>query len=111
MIKFLVQGSASEPYQTVFDKKDDKITATCSCPAGVEGPVGQVCKHRVRILHGDTDGIVSTNIAEVKIVQGWIAGTDIEIAVHKLAEGEAELERAKKKVAAAKKALARVMSK
>ncbi len=111
MIKFLVQGSASEPYQTVFDKKDDKITATCSCPAGVKGPMGMFCKHRFRILQGDTDGIVSTNGEEVKIVQGWLAGTDIEIAVHKLAEGEAELERAKKKVAAAKKALARVMSK
>ena len=111
MIKFLVKGSAAEPYQTAFDKQGDKIIATCSCPAGVEGPLGQVCKHRVRILHGDGDGIVSTNIEEVRIVQGWIAGTDVEIAVHKLAEGEAELERARKKVAAAKKALAKVMSK
>jgi peroxiredoxin len=108
MINFLVQGSASEPYQTVFDKKDDKLTAKCSCPAGA---MGQYCKHRFRILGGNTDGIVSTNIQDVKIVQGWLAGSDIEMAIHNLAEGEAELERAKKKVAAAKKALARVMSK
>jgi hypothetical protein len=47
MIEFLVQGSASEPYETVFDKKDDNVTGTRSCPAGV---IGQCCKHRVRIL-------------------------------------------------------------
>lgn len=111
MIRFLVQGSASEPYQAVFDNKEDKITATCSYPAGTEGPTGQVCKHRLRILQGGTDRIVSANIEEVKIVQGWIAGTDIEIAVQKLTQGEDELEQARKKVAAAKKALAKVMSK
>jgi hypothetical protein len=111
MIKFLVQGSEEEPYEIIFDKEGDRVTATCSCPAGVKGPAGQCCKHRFRILRGDTDGIVSANIEDVKIVQGWIAGSDIEIEVHKLAEGEGELERAKKKVAAAKKALAKVMSK
>jgi hypothetical protein len=111
MIKFLVQGSASEPYETVFDKNDDNVNATCSCPAGVTGPKGQCSKHRLRILRGDTDGIVSANIEDVKIVQGWIAGSYIETAIHKIAEGEVELERARKKVAAAKKALASVMSK
>ena len=111
MIKFLVQGSEEEPYEVIFDKEGGRVTATCSCPAGVKGPTGQCCKHRIGILRGDTDGIVSTNKEDVKIVQGWIAGSGIEIEVHKLAEGEAELERDKKKVAAAKRALARVMSK
>jgi len=73
--------------------------------------MGQCCKHRTRILCGDTDGIVSANTEDVKIVQGWIAGSDIEVAVRKLAKGQSALERAKKKVAAAKKALAKVMSK
>jgi hypothetical protein len=54
---------------------------------------------------------VSTNVEDVKIVQGWIAGSDIETAVRNLAEGEAELEQAKRKVAAARIALASVMSK
>jgi len=111
MIKFLVQGSEEEPYQTVFDKEGDRVTATCSCPAGVKGPAGQCCKHRIGILRGDTDAIVSANIEDVKIVQAWIAGSDIEIEFRKLAESEADLERAKKKVAAAKKALAKVISK
>jgi hypothetical protein len=54
---------------------------------------------------------VSANIEDAKIVQGWIAGSDVESAIHNLAEGEAELERAKRKVAAAEKAVARMMSK
>jgi hypothetical protein len=111
MIKFLVQGSAPEPYETTFEKEGDSVTATCSCPAGVKGLRGECCKHRIGILRGDTDGIVSANIGDVKIVQGWIAGSDIEITLQELSEGEAELERAKRKVAAAKKALAKVMSK
>jgi hypothetical protein len=111
MIKFLVQGSEEVPYETTFDKEGDTVTATCSCPAGVKGPTGQCCKHRIGILRGDTDGIVSANTGDVKIVQGWIAGSDIEIALQKLSEGEADLERARKKVASAKKALAKVMSK
>lgn len=110
-IKFLVQGSEAEPYETVFSKQGDRVTATCSCPAGVKGLRGMCCKHRTRILRGGTDGIVSANIGDVKIVQGWIAGSDIEIACQRLSEGEADLERARKKVAAAKKVLAKVMSK
>jgi hypothetical protein len=111
MIKFLVQGSEKEFYEVLFDKEGERVTATCSCPAGIKGPRGQCCRHRTNILRGNTDGIVSANIQDIKIVQGWIAGSDIEVEVLKLAEGEAELEQAKKKVAAAKKALAKVMSK
>jgi hypothetical protein len=54
---------------------------------------------------------VSANIEDVKIVQAWIVGSDIEIAVQKLGQGEADLERAMKKIAAAKRALASVMTK
>jgi uncharacterized Zn finger protein len=111
MIKFLVQGSEEEPYEVLFDKEGGRVTATCSCPAGVKGPRGQCCRHRIGILRGNTEGIVSANIEDVRIVQDWIAGSDIEIEVRKLAEGESELEQAKKKVAAAKRALAEVMSK
>jgi uncharacterized Zn finger protein len=111
MIKFLVQGSEEEPYEVVFDKEGDRVTATCSCPAGVKGPAGQCCKHRINILRGNADGIVSANVQDVKTVQGWIVDSDIEAEVRKLTEGEAELEQAKKKVAAAKRALAKVMSK
>jgi uncharacterized Zn finger protein len=107
MIKFLVQGSAPDPYEVVFDKKGGNLTATCSCPAGL---MGQYCKHRFRILAGNSEGIVSENIEDATTVQGWLAGSDVEMAIHNLGLAEAELDQAKKKVGAAKKALARAMS-
>ena len=69
------------------------------------------CRHRTRILRGITDGIVSGNLEDVKIVQGWIAGSDLEATVRNLAKGEAALERARKKIAGAKRELAAVMIK
>ena len=110
-IVFRVQGHAEQPYETVFEKDGDKVTARCTCPAGVKGRPGLCCKHRTRILRGNTDGIVSANIEEAKIVQGWVAGSDFEIAVQKLAQGETALVEARKKIAAAKRALAPIMNK
>jgi hypothetical protein len=54
---------------------------------------------------------VSANIDDVKIEQAWIAGSDIEVAVQELGQGETDPERARKKIAAAKRALASVMTK
>jgi hypothetical protein len=110
MVRFLVQGSAPAPYEVVVERNGECVTATCTCPAGIEGPAGQCCKHRLAILRGDTGGVVSGNAGDVRIVQGWIAGTDIEAALARLAEGEAEIDQARRKVAAAKRALGRVMS-
>ena len=36
-IKFLVQGSANEPYETSFFKDGEKLSAFCTCPAGTFG--------------------------------------------------------------------------
>ena len=49
--------------------------------------------------------------SEVVMSQTWIAGSDIEMAVLSLAKGEAALERARKKIAVAKRQLATVMTK
>jgi hypothetical protein len=54
---------------------------------------------------------VGGNLDDLKIVQAWIAGSDIEVAVLILAKGEAALERARKSIAAAKRELAAVMTK
>ena len=32
MIKFFVQGSEEVPYEIIFDKEGDRVTATCPCP-------------------------------------------------------------------------------
>ena len=106
-ISFEVQGSAAEPYGVVFVKRSDtNLSAYCSCPAGKNG---QYCKHRFNILDGATKGIVSDNLDDVKVVQSWLPGTDIEAALIKMRELEAEAVKIKKTLSAAKKEVAKAM--
>jgi len=106
-ISFEVQGSASVPYGVVFVKRTKtNLSAYCSCPAGENG---QYCKHRFYILDGITKGIVSDNLDDVKIVQTWLVGTDIEEALIKMRKLEVEAVRIKKELSAAKKDVAKAM--
>ena len=100
--EFPVQGSAAEPYVISFRRRDDNnISAYCTCPAGESG---MSCKHRVRILRGLIQGIVSPNTADVITVAGWLAGSDVEAALQTIDDLEKEVERIKA-LSAAKKAL------
>ncbi len=105
-IKFLVQGSAPEPYLVVFRKNGNNLTGLCNCPAGENG---MYCKHRFRILAGSNEGIVSDNINDVDIVKNWVKGSDVEKALDELHQAETDLEKMKKKVSALKKKLARTL--
>jgi len=106
-ISFQVQGSAADPYGVMFVKRSDtNLSAYCSCPAGENG---QYCKHRFNILAGITKGIVSDNLADVKIVQSWLPGTDVDKAIQKMQELEAEVDRIKKELSDAKKVVAKAM--
>jgi uncharacterized Zn finger protein len=107
-LTFSIQGSAPEPYVVRFIRRNDRnLTASCSCPAGA---MGQYCKHRFGILGGDASGIVSNNAHEVPTIVSWLSGSEIEKSLRALTVSEAELEAAKKRVAAAKKAVARAMA-
>jgi len=101
-IHFLVQGSAPSPYSVTFTKTKNSLNAICSCPAG---KVGQYCKHRLRILNGETEGIVSGNEVEVSIVTSWLVGTDVENALKIFHEMEEQLELAKRNFTISKKRL------
>ncbi|MEI6972391.1 MAG: SWIM zinc finger family protein [bacterium] len=105
-IQFKVQGSASEPYATVFKRDGENLTAHCTCPAG---EVGQYCKHRLRILSGETEGIVSGNERDVITVQSWLKGTDVETALNDVAQAERRFDEAKRELDKSKKKLARAL--
>ncbi len=106
-VEFLVQGSAVEPYKVTFQKTEQHLSASCTCSAGI---YGQYCKHRFSILRGETKGIVSNNLNEVKIVVDLIADTDIEDALIEIEQAEIEAERAKKIIAKAKKKITTFMN-
>jgi hypothetical protein len=103
-IVFHVQGSQPEPYEVVFERlSSQNLRAMCNCQAG---DFGIICKHRINILEGNKQGIVSSNKSDVQIVQSWLPGTDVSRALLELRFLEAEAERLKKEIAAAKKRLA-----
>ncbi|NTV13660.1 MAG: hypothetical protein HGA96_07000 [Desulfobulbaceae bacterium] len=106
-ISFKVQGSATEPYDLSFIRRSSSnLSAYCSCPAGENG---QICKHRRNIFSGITEGIVSNNLEDVKTVQSWLCGTDVEVALAKVRKLEDEELAIKNALRAAKKELARTM--
>jgi len=89
-ISFKVQGSADEPYLVIFVKRTDtNLSAYRTCPAGENS---QYCKHRFNIFDGVTKGIVSSNLDDVKVVQSWLPGTDVETAIIKMKTLEAKAE-------------------
>jgi hypothetical protein len=106
-IIFTVQGSAAEPYTVLFLKNGPNLTARCTCPAGA---VGQYCKHRIRILEGSDEGIVSGNENAVNKVVSWLPGTAVEKALGDVRASEIRLELAKSELTGLKKKLARVLS-
>jgi hypothetical protein len=103
---FKVKGSAPEPYAISFKRSGTKLTAHCSCPAG---EVGQYCKHRINILNGVIDGIVSGNESEVQTVMQWLKGTDVEQIIKQVHEAEDKFEEAKKQLNGFKKKLSRTL--
>ena len=103
-ICFLVQGSAEEPYRVTFRRDGNNLSAYCTCPAAENS---LYCKHRVNIFCGITNGIVSANEAKVKVVNLWLQGTDVEIALNAVIDAEKKYKRAKLELSAAKKRLAR----
>lgn len=104
-IMFKVQGSAELPYEVTF-KNDEELTAKCSCPAGEKK---QLCKHRLQILYGVLDGIVSGNEADVATVASWLPGSKVERALLEVEQAEQKVEEAKKAVSVAKKQLNRIL--
>ena len=104
--KFLVQGSASEPYEVVFRRDGSNLSAYCTCPAGTNG---NPCKHRFAILNGLEKDIVSGNESQVAEVAGWLPGTDVEAAMAQVEALEDQASQIKQALSKAKKDLAKAM--
>jgi hypothetical protein len=108
---FLVQGSKQAPYEVVFTRDDGKVSATCTCMAGMEAV--SICKHRMAILAGDTAAVVSENHDQALSISGWVIGSQlpeqlgaIKAAQTLVDEANAALAEAKDGLANAKRMLA-----
>ena len=105
-LRFLVQGSETEPYRVMFRREGGNFTATCTCRGG---EMGQICKHRLNLLKGEAGALVGGNSEQLAQLLEMFVGTDVERAYEKLVEAEAAVEMAKSEFSRRKKALARAM--
>ena len=111
-ITFLVQGLEKEPYRIVFTKTFDeyqRLQLICECEC-ISAAHGDLCAHRLRILEGNTDHIVSDNLDQVGVVQKWLIGTHLEKAAANLVEAEKFLNLAEHQLDNARTELGEVMA-
>lgn len=106
-LTFQVKGSSAEPYDVTFIKDGDSLTALCTCPAG---QFGNFCKHRIAILDGNSQAIVSENSVHVATVVDWLQGTDVAAALLEFRTIEKSKDEPKSSLVAAKRKLARAMN-
>ncbi|MBV1863985.1 MAG: hypothetical protein KUG74_06055 [Rhodobacteraceae bacterium] len=104
--RFVVQGSAVEPYVVIISREGNNLTASCDCPAGNKK---QYCKHRFELFKGSSKGLVGGDLDKVSEIPELLNGTDVEAEIMALNILEGELAEVKKKVSAAKKAVAKAM--
>ena len=103
---FYVQGSEDDPYKVAIEKLGSDLNAYCTCAAGANG---QSCKHRLRILSGNSDNIVGGDIDSLSLVVDWVAGTDVEFFLRQLIEAEDAFETAKARLSMARRDFAASM--
>ena len=60
-------------------------------------------------MAGDSKAVTSSNKEQVMVVKSWLPGSDLEEALMELAESEHEHDKARKRLTAAKKSIARAM--
>lgn len=104
--EFQVQGSDPAPYKVIFKANDGQIKASCTCRAGV---MGQLCKHRLSILNGDSSAVVSPNASEVADVVSWLEGSNLAEAISVAVQLEAEKKLLEERLKSAKKAIAKAL--
>ena len=101
-LRFLVEGNANK-HEVIVRKKDKNMTVLCSCAKGVSG---LLCKHKLSILTGKSEGIISDNAGEVRRVLHWFEGSDVGDALFRLKDATLQLEADKNRLKADKEKLA-----
>lgn len=101
-LEFNVQGSANKPYRVLLEREKGNLNAFCSCPAGSNG---QTCKHILRILSGNPEGLDGADCGHLRTAVDWVLDSDVGVALRTLTEAEDRYQSAKRHLADAKKRL------
>lgn len=106
-VVFLVQGSKAEPYRVTFEKTEGGMRAFCDCAAGTNG---KSCKHRTRILQGDSTDIVSPNSAAVEEVVSWGGGETVKELQKEIATREKKIALLEKEISVLRKSISKALT-
>lgn len=104
--KFLVEGSKGDEYTVTFRVDNGQLRAGCTCNAAENG---MACKHRLWLLSGDDENLLSENIDDLDRVVALLPGTDLEAAMKEVRKLEDQLETVQYKLRLEKKRLSKVM--
>jgi len=92
-LTFYVQGSAPNPYELIFNIHDT-LTVSCSCPAGEKKTL---CKHILRLIEGDTTGLITEQPDNVDSVCTAFLASDAKNIYDEWKHCEGELDDLKEK--------------
>ena len=106
-LNFKVQGSSDEPYDVVFHAVDGVMVASCTCRAGV---FGQLCKHRVQLLSGDSKQVVSGNESEVIQLSELLQNSGLKSVLDDISQLEVIYQQLSKQLKSSKKQLAKLLN-
>lgn len=103
---FSVLGSKGDEYVVTFRRAHGRLRATCTCPAGENG---QHCKHRIALMSGEYDQVISKNVTDVARIKELVNGTILEQAYQAFVVAERVFRDAERQFDGAKKNLAKAM--
>lgn len=105
-ITFFIQGSAAEPYTVKFSKQGDMLVGTCTCQAASSG---LICKHRLNLLAGKHEKIVSNNRSDVDILLSWLAVSPLKSLLEEMNRLQDTIDNSTKELKTVKRKLSQVL--
>ena len=88
-LRFIVQGSAPDPYAVTLNRVGDDLQTTCTCPAGRNR---MYCKHRLSLLTGDFSAVVQPNQSDLTYIVQLLENSDVAAALQEIRSSELDLD-------------------
>ena len=103
MMILTAKSSSGGTYQVTFALEGQKLSAHCTCKAGI---MGALCKHRIALLAGDATMLANKDqVADMQKVAEWAKQAGIPEACKNIVEADREVSRAQEKVKRLKRVL------
>lgn len=105
-IMFEVQGSQESFYQVEFVYDRNELLVFCTCPAG---NFSTCCKHRLRLLAGDPEGVRDLDSEALDLIQRWLSESQLQAAFDEYRRSEVAFRAAKVELSRTKRRLGKLM--